>query len=178
MSYTRNFFRSMPSPDALKPDWTEIKRAYQDGEGTFSELAERFSVSFHTLAKRAKSGNWTGKNCSLAKLVQTSAQHAAIAEGQKLGLRAARFTARTMTNTEDFLTKIEKLAKSPGLTGEKLNSLVSAWRMTVTTGRQVFGLDNDEPTKSYSIQIHGADVKQIADKSEVIDVESTPDNPA
>jgi len=42
----------------MKANWVEIKEAYQRGEGSCRELAERFGVSHSTIMKRCAKEKW------------------------------------------------------------------------------------------------------------------------
>lgn len=131
-----------------RPDWPAIKAAYLQREGSFRELATRYAVSFHTLAKRAKREDWTGQLARLDDAIATTVTETAIAkateQGNAVGISAGKFVERTLANVRQFLDKIEALANSPNLDPQALRSLTSSFRDVVDVGRKTHRLDDQK----------------------------------
>lgn len=73
----------------LKPDWNAIKSEYITTDISYRKLAEKWAVSFRTLAERAKREDWTGgrdKHCNkiVAQTVQKVANKTASDYAHKL----------------------------------------------------------------------------------------------
>jgi len=136
-----------------KPDWTAIKTAYLNGDGSFRDLAKQFNVSFHTIAKRAKREDWTGEMAKLCDAVATTAMNTATERGKELGMTAGDFVERSIRETERWLNRIEALAGDGKLTPDTLQKLVNSWRTALAAGREAFGLDSREPRVLFDVTI-------------------------
>ena len=74
------------------------------------------------MAKRAKREDWTGQMAKLCDAVATTAMNVATEKGQAMGMTAAAFIERTITETDNWLRRIEVLATEGNLDAENLRS--------------------------------------------------------
>lgn len=148
-----------------KTDWLAIKTAYLTSEDSFRKLAERFAVSFHTLAKRAKRERWAYEKATIGDAVATTMATAAIESamdrGKQVGLTAASLVERIIRETEKWLNRIEARANAGSLDVAELRSLVVAWREIIEVGRESFGLDSDEQHPKTLVQVQCLGVTDI-----------------
>lgn len=52
-----------------KSDWLKVKSAYQKGEGSCRELAERFGLSVHAIEKRCEREKWRAERAEIVAKV-------------------------------------------------------------------------------------------------------------
>lgn len=137
-------------PARRKPSWSAIRLAYQAKEGSLRELAKRFNVSFHTLAKRCKRETWRQEAERLGDVVATEATRVAKEEGQALALTAAqlavrrnKFVLRSIEEANEWLDDIlsaKQMLQAGDIEG--LKALVNAWKVPLEAGRRALGLDD------------------------------------
>ena len=141
----------------LKPNWPAVKAAYLNREGSFRDLAERYGISFHSLAKRAKREGWADDMAKLgdavATTVATTAMETATEQGKSIGMNAAQFVERSIEETARWLDRVERLANAGELDASELKTLLESWRIAIGIGRETFRLD-DQPASQSLVQIN------------------------
>jgi hypothetical protein len=150
--------RPYPTSLARHQLYADVKRAYMAGEGSLRTLAQRFNVSLNTLEKRCRREHWRQDMAALGGIVTAEAAKAAAEGGREMGLTAAALVERTTRETWDFLDRIIALARNGTLDADTLLKLVTAWKATISVGRQAFRLDEPEApaaTLSFSkLELH------------------------
>ncbi|MDA1273871.1 MAG: hypothetical protein O2960_07445 [Verrucomicrobia bacterium] len=138
-----------------KTDWQAIKATYLGSEDSFRKLSERFGVSFHTLAKRAKRERWAAEKATIgdavATAMATAALESATEQGKQAGLTAGGLVERVIRETEKWLDRIESRASAGSLDVGEFRGLVSSWREIVEVGRKTFRLDEAPERKANSL---------------------------
>jgi hypothetical protein len=128
-------------------EWQEVQAAYQRGEGSCAELAERFEVTPVSVQNRCKRGGWRKELVALDRVVGQIVTEDLAERGFGLAKRRQRFLERTMDESESWLDQIveaKKLLGSEDIDG--LRKLVSAWQVPVEVGRKAYGLNAEEKT--------------------------------
>ena len=124
------------------PPWEAIKTAYLNGEGSVRVLAERFGISENTLEKRAARERWRSQHLALCGKVAETAEQVAEKRGMEIGERAAAFVERTLTESGNFLDRIQsELDAASRGDPYAVRSLVQAWKDVVATTRTAYKLD-------------------------------------
>jgi hypothetical protein len=128
----------------MRHDWDSIRAEHLRSNLTLRKLAAKHGISFSTLGKRAVRERWQQERerlgNSVATRMETSALEAAEEKGREIGLTAASLIARTITETEEWLDRVESTAKTEKMNPDSVQKLVGSWQKVVKVGRQAFGL--------------------------------------
>lgn len=125
-----------------KVSWLKIKAAYQRGEGSCRELAERFGISQNSVEHRCKRGKWRAEKAEIgqkvvAKVVDT------------LAMDATRFVQETIMRGLQYRKEIDlskEQAAAPAIDPMMLDSLSRTEVRVTDMVRKAFGIP-DVPQK-------------------------------
>ena len=126
-----------------KAMWLKVKAAYQRGEGSCAELAERFGLKPNSVTTRCRRERWRREMGALERRVNEEVAIELKRRALTIAERAESFNERLLDEAEGWLDQIQEAKRLVDL-GDvgALKDLVNAWRVPVQEARRAYGLDD------------------------------------
>lgn len=135
----------------IKSNWLEIKTAYQNGEGSIRELAERFGVSLYALEARCKRGKWHKEKSEIVQKVSEKVV-------EQVADKATEHIKTTITLCDALYADIVRSREQllPAIDPAALDALSRAFVRVNQVARESLGIP--APSKSVDIKSGSIDV--------------------
>lgn len=122
-----------------KTNWAPIKEAYQRGEGSCRELAEKFGVSFIAIRNRCNREGWKSEMVKIGEKVTQKVV-------ESLAQRGVAHAERMLKRYDNWLCKIDKVMPlaMKKIKEASLRDLVTSQTQLDQAARKAYGLDQRE----------------------------------
>lgn len=138
----------------VKPNWLKIKAAYQRGEGSIRELAERFGVADHKLEKISAKEKWVIEKAEISGKVAEKVVN-------ELAVQATAWVKETLERCSRYRRMIDSAINqaaagdeaAPAIDAQALDNLMKSEKRVDDMARRALGLSDAPQTHSVNGQI-------------------------
>lgn len=158
--------RSQRIPKSI---WMQIREAYERGEGSCRQLAEKYGLNPWAVSNRCKRERWRDSQAKLEQKLAKRLDQSLDKQAQSMAEQAAALVQRSVTEGFAWLDQVEK-ARQLLDAGDipALRDLVGCWKSLIEVSRKTFRLD-DTPGRAA-----GIDVELLSRPFVVVEVDTTP----